>query len=84
MSNIGDIDLVKKTKKSMFIFTLPPFLVVHISCTYIYILNLAAEKITENIFMIGNEPCLACYRINEHIHKNGPLINKERVSYQIT
>lgn len=32
------------------------------------------EKLTENLYIIGNEPTLACYRIQEHVHKSGPAI----------
>ena len=35
---------------------------------------LAVEKLSENLYVIGNEPTLACYRIQEHIHKSGPMI----------
>lgn len=30
--------------------------------------------------MIGNEPTLACYRIQEHVHKSGPVLIDKGVS----
>jgi len=37
----------------------------------------ACEKITENLYILGNEPSLACYRIQEHCHKSVPqLVDK--------
>ena len=29
---------------------------------------------SESMYIIGNEPTLACYRIQEHVHKSGPMI----------
>ena len=40
----------------------------------------AAEKMSENLYIIGNEPTLACYRIQEHVHKSGPMIIDKGVS----
>ncbi|CAG2171390.1 unnamed protein product [Oppiella nova] len=35
------------------------------------------EKISENLYILGNEPSLACYRIQEHCHKSVPqLVDK--------
>jgi hypothetical protein len=34
----------------------------------------SCEKLSENLYIIGNEPTLACYRIQEHVHKSGPMI----------
>ncbi|XP_074593376.1 BLOC-1-related complex subunit 8 homolog [Brevipalpus obovatus] len=30
------------------------------------------ERISENLYVIGNEPTLACFRVAEHLYKNGP------------
>ena len=38
------------------------------------------EKISENMYIVGNEPTLACYRIQEHVHKSGPMIIDKGVS----
>ncbi|KAI1286070.1 hypothetical protein HDE_11254 [Halotydeus destructor] len=32
------------------------------------------ERLTENLYIIGNEPTLACYRIQEHVHKSAPVM----------
>ena len=44
---------------------------------------LAAERISDTIYMIGNEPTLACYRIQEHVHKSGPILIDKGVSMQL-
>ena len=35
---------------------------------------------SENLYMIGNEPTLAFYRIQEHVHKSGPMLIDKGVS----
>lgn len=35
---------------------------------------LASEKISENLHIVGNEPSLAFYRIQEHVRKIVPVI----------
>ncbi|RWS20031.1 protein MEF2BNB-like protein, partial [Leptotrombidium deliense] len=32
------------------------------------------EKISENIYILANEPTLACFRIQEHVCKTGPTL----------
>ncbi|XP_054156792.1 BLOC-1-related complex subunit 8-like [Oppia nitens] len=32
------------------------------------------EKISENMYILGNEPSLACFRIQEHCHKSVPQL----------
>lgn len=39
-----------------------------------YIIISDAEKFSENLYVIANEPTLACYRIQEHVHKSGPML----------
>jgi len=35
------------------------------------------EKVSENLYILGNEPSLACFRIQEHCHKSVPqLVDK--------
>ncbi|KAI2811421.1 BLOC-1- complex subunit 8 [Blomia tropicalis] len=35
------------------------------------------DKITENLYVASNEPMLACYRIQEHVHKTIPLLTEK-------
>lgn len=47
-----------------------------------YLINflfLASEKISENLHIFANEPSLACYRLQEHIHKSLPQLVLKRV-----
>ncbi|GFY77194.1 BLOC-1-related complex subunit 8 homolog [Trichonephila inaurata madagascariensis] len=39
----------------------------------------ASEKISENLHIFANEPSLACYRLQEHIHKSLPQLVLKRV-----
>lgn len=39
-----------------------------------YSLIPASEKISENLHIVGNEPSLAFYRIQEHVRKIVPVI----------
>ncbi|KAK2181236.1 hypothetical protein NP493_405g03011 [Ridgeia piscesae] len=36
------------------------------------------EKLSENIHMIANEPCLAYFRIQEHVHKTVPQLVEKK------
>lgn len=42
--------------------------------------QIACERISENLYTVANEPSLACYRICEHLYKNGPGIQERRVN----
>lgn len=44
---------------------------------------LACEKITENLYVAANEPTLACYQIQEHVHKSVPLLINKNVKETI-
>ncbi|XP_053206362.1 BLOC-1-related complex subunit 8-like isoform X2 [Panonychus citri] len=37
------------------------------------------EKNSESLYMIANEPTLACFRIAEHVYKSGPHIQERGV-----
>ena len=41
----------------------------------------ACEKISENMYIMGNEPSLACFRIQEHCHKSVPQLIDKMVIY---
>lgn len=56
------------------------FLSIVVKFEYIIFFFLAAERISDTIYMIGNEPTLACYRIQEHVHKSGPILIDKGVS----
>ncbi|XP_046909023.2 uncharacterized protein LOC124490543 [Dermatophagoides farinae] len=36
------------------------------------------DKITESIYVTANEPTLACYRIEEHIHRSVPVLAQKK------
>lgn len=45
----------------------------------------ACEKITENLYVAANEPSLASYRIQEHVHKTTPmLVDKTVLSIRVS
>lgn len=46
---------------------------------FIYNIFIASEKISENLHIFANEPSLACYRLQEHIHKSLPQLVLKRV-----
>ncbi|XP_013788701.1 BLOC-1-related complex subunit 8 homolog [Limulus polyphemus] len=37
------------------------------------------ERISENLYIVANEPSLACYRLQEHIHKSLPQLVEKRL-----
>lgn len=73
MTAAADPELVRKCKKSEYRNDFLSPMLMLTDCS-------AAEKVSENVYMMGNEPTLACYRIQEHVHKSGPMLIDKGVS----
>jgi len=72
--NIADLQFVCETGRST----------VSLRRLLVSVCSAVSEKLSENMHVVANEPSLAFFRIQEHVHKTlPPLVDKKVRSYSL-